>query len=539
MTRLCQTTITRSGTLVVCARGGRAWAGTGPGRLLVAVVLLAAAAGCGKRGNPLPPFSRIPHATADLAVRRIADDVTISFTTPWSNIDNSTADLARVDVYAYTAEKAITDGKVMLRVARRVATVPVLPRPAGPDEEQRKASAAADAVRAIVGATPGGLVRVVEHLAPDAYQPVVLPAVKGPIVVVEPPVEPRLGVIEIRTVPALKRFYAAVTVARDGRTSDPSAPVALSLDTFAPGPPRRLLAQYDPLGITLMWDPPAKGVHAPIQRPAVEPPPATGLAAAPLQGIPTVAPTVTREAAEWVAGGEEPAAVPPPAAKPAGPPLPAPGSLALTAGALPGVVPGPVAVPVPPLAARPLGDLVQPFKAQWSPTAYNVYEVPAEAAEPAAPWEVPLPVPLNKEPLPDLQYVDARIEFGATRCYVVRAQNQYEKGAWEGVATAPVCVTPRDVFPPEAPRSPAAVATPGAVSLIWTAGAELDLAGYIVLRGAPGSATLQRLTPAPVREARYRDESVTPGTRYVYVVVAVDTAGNESDASGPVEAVVP
>jgi len=60
--------------------------------------------------------------------------------------------------------------------------------------------------------------------------------------------------------------------------------------------------------------------------------------------------------------------------------------------------------------------------------------------------------------------------------------------------------------------------------LIWDANTEPDLAGYIVLRGeAPGD-TLQAITKEPVTSTRYRDESVRPGTRYVYAVVAVDRA---------------
>ena len=62
------------------------------------------------------------------------------------------------------------------------------------------------------------------------------------------------------------------------------------------------------------------------------------------------------------------------------------------------------------------------------------------------------------------------------------------------------------------------------INLIWDANVETDLAGYIVLRGeAPGD-TLQPITKEPVTVTSYRDESVRPGTRYVYAVVAVDRA---------------
>jgi hypothetical protein len=73
------------------------------------------------------------------------------------------------------------------------------------------------------------------------------------------------------------------------------------------------------------------------------------------------------------------------------------------------------------------------------------------------------------------------------------------------------------------------------ISLIWNANTEADLAGYVVLRGeAPGD-TLQPLTPSPIKETTFRDTTVKPGMRYVYAIVAVDTAGNRSGESLRVE----
>ena len=74
------------------------------------------------------------------------------------------------------------------------------------------------------------------------------------------------------------------------------------------------------------------------------------------------------------------------------------------------------------------------------------------------------------------------------------------------------------------PAGLVAVAAVGSISLIWEPGGDLDLAGYVVLRGTPGDATLQPLTLMPVTEARFSDTTARPGTRYVYAVVAVDTA---------------
>jgi len=94
------------------------------------------------------------------------------------------------------------------------------------------------------------------------------------------------------------------------------------------------------------------------------------------------------------------------------------------------------------------------------------------------------------------------------------------------------------VFPPAPPAGVAAVPSEGGISLIWEPNSELDLGGYLVLRGEPGDATLGQLTAAPIAEARFRDTTVQPGTRYIYAVVAVDTRlplPNVSAASVPVE----
>ena len=94
--------------------------------------------------------------------------------------------------------------------------------------------------------------------------------------------------------------------------------------------------------------------------------------------------------------------------------------------------------------------------------------------------------------------------------------------AIEGEPSAPTCITPVDTFPPAAPAQLVAVAAAGSISLLWEPNAEPDLAGYLVLRGAPGDARLQPLTPTPIPEARFIDTTVAAGMRYVYVVVAVD-----------------
>lgn len=154
---------------------------------------------------------------------------------------------------------------------------------------------------------------------------------------------------------------------------------------------------------------------------------------------------------------------------------------------------------------------------------YNVYPVPAAGAPPVG-VPVRAPVPLNTKPLDEQIFVHAGAVAGKEQCFVVRSVATVGTATIESDPTDPICVTPRDTFPPAAPTNLATVPGNGAINLIWNANTEPDLAGYLVLRGdAPGD-TLQPLTPQPIRETTYRDTTVKSGVAYVYVVVAVDKA---------------
>jgi fibronectin type 3 domain-containing protein len=116
------------------------------------------------------------------------------------------------------------------------------------------------------------------------------------------------------------------------------------------------------------------------------------------------------------------------------------------------------------------------------------------------------------------------VEYGKEACFIVRAVQTLENVAIESEPSAPACLTPIDKFPPAPPKGLRAVAEDGAVNLVWEASSESDLAGYVVLRGEGENGTLQPLTPKPIKDANYRDTTVTAGVRYSYAVVAVDTA---------------
>jgi hypothetical protein len=158
---------------------------------------------------------------------------------------------------------------------------------------------------------------------------------------------------------------------------------------------------------------------------------------------------------------------------------------------------------------------------------YNVYRADA-------PQE-----PINRTPLATPSFEQAGMPLGTEVCFRVRSVHAAAGVSVESPLSDPICVTPADVFPPAAPKGLAAVASEGAVQLIWDANTDSDLAGYLVLRAEAPDETLQPLTAAPIRETVFRDDTIKPGARYVYAIVAVDSASqpNRSAPSDRVEVV--
>ena len=190
-----------------------------------------------------------------------------------------------------------------------------------------------------------------------------------------------------------------------------------------------------------------------------------------------------------------------------------------------------VAAPAPPpdvaIQVTETGVTIQWIAPPGEPatTAYNIYRAdsPLQPINPAA------------LTVPTFEYTGAKL--GEQVCFNVRSVRVATAASIEGELSEQECVTPQDTFPPAPPKRPDAVATAGQISLIWDPNTEKDLAGYIVLRGEDPAGPLQAITPAPIKETSYRDTTVTPGTRYVYAIVAVDNATppNSSKPSPHVE----
>jgi len=120
-------------------------------------------------------------------------------------------------------------------------------------------------------------------------------------------------------------------------------------------------------------------------------------------------------------------------------------------------------------------------------------------------------------------FEDRSFEFDHEYRYMVRGLAQQGEFSAESADSAPQTVTPRDTFPPQAPRGLRAVQIDNLAELSWTPNTENDLAGYNVYRNGT------RLNPAPWTTPTFRDTS--PGSSPRYTVTAVDRKGNESKTS--------
>jgi hypothetical protein len=165
----------------------------------------------------------------------------------------------------------------------------------------------------------------------------------------------------------------------------------------------------------------------------------------------------------------------------------------------------------------------------WTPTEpsqiFRIYRADSTGKE-VLPALTPGPIgtPLYSAP----------VEFGVERCFVVHSTIARGSAVVESEPTAPVCKTPVDTFPPAAPDGLIALPSEGKIQLKWNAVDAADLAGYLVLR-AEGAAAPEPVTASPVSETAFDDTTTKAGVRYVYVVVAVDKAGNRSPSSNQVE----
>ena len=196
----------------------------------------------------------------------------------------------------------------------------------------------------------------------------------------------------------------------------------------------------------------------------------------------------------------------------------------------------PVPVPVPLIAARVTERAIE---LRWDAPTRTTSGTPVEAiagyqvyrSETGAPGSFALHGTAGTT-----RYEDTQFRFGQKYFYVVRTLAQYGADTVESESSAPVEVAARDLFPPPTPANLIVVAGAGRVDLTWDASAAPDLTGYFVYRSAESGTGYERLRPEALRALSFADTSAQAGTRYYYVVTAVDAEGNESPFSSEVSA---
>jgi pectin methylesterase-like acyl-CoA thioesterase len=132
-------------------------------------------------------------------------------------------------------------------------------------------------------------------------------------------------------------------------------------------------------------------------------------------------------------------------------------------------------------------------------------------------------------------FADTGLTNGTDYSYVVTA---VDAAGNESVASAAARATPvvGDSTPPAVPAGLSARLGKSTVTVSWTAVSDADLVGYVVHRSTGSGAAVTVSGDVPVAGPSFTDSTGTIGTAYRYTVVAVDTAGNESAASGSVSA---
>ena len=128
-------------------------------------------------------------------------------------------------------------------------------------------------------------------------------------------------------------------------------------------------------------------------------------------------------------------------------------------------------------------------------------------------------------------YLDPEITYGREYEYFVQAVEKTGDRYAESELSTFLKFKPVDRFPPVAPSGLVAVVGTRTVELVWDRNAEGDFASYRVYRDGK---MVSESGSAPA----FSDHAVVPGTKYSYLVTALDTAGNESARSAAVEALV-
>ena len=285
----------------------------GPRRAaVIALAILGAFAGCGKKGPPLAPLNMAPEAPQGVTARRLGDTVYLQLTVPAKSASGTGPySVDHLEVYAVTLAPGamLPPNRDLLKPAYVVAKIPVR-KPVDPNEEAEPAEKPETNTRP----APGDVVAFVETITPALLEPqtvskpVVEPArpagapATPPSTVATPPGTTAAGMTPGATVPGapaaaaapaalteLSRVYTVRAVAANGARGPAGARAMVPL-VAAPPRARAGSSSFDQSSVTFTWAPPpvasdeAPGVSYNVYVHAV---PAAGSGAA---GAPVTAP---------------------------------------------------------------------------------------------------------------------------------------------------------------------------------------------------------------------------------------------------------
>ena len=145
---------------------------------------------------------------------------------------------------------------------------------------------------------------------------------------------------------------------------------------------------------------------------------------------------------------------------------------------------------------------------------------------------------VNSSPIKEIEYKDADFSFGQTYRYFVRAVASEGPPLQESDDSEVVEVRPLDTFPPASPSGLTAIAGTNYIALSWEANKEADVVGYRVWRQEAGATELILIASLGQAVNSYTDAAVEKNKRYDYAITALDNAGNESQKSASVPAVI-
>jgi predicted small lipoprotein YifL len=219
-----------------------------------ALIVVTLAAGCGKKGPPLPPLVKLPSAPEKLLADRRGNTVDLQFTVPSTNTDGTRpANISRAEVYAVTAPPLptpLTDEQ-LLKLGTKVGEVAVK----APRDPNRTADAddPADEVEAPEGPglAQGAIVRLQEPLSAAALTPIDMPDEDN----TGTASDDGNGASQPLLAPArvtLTRTYVAYGTTTRGRKGPLSPRTEVPL-VPPPPPPQPPAIGYDEKSVTLNW----------------------------------------------------------------------------------------------------------------------------------------------------------------------------------------------------------------------------------------------------------------------------------------------